>query len=185
MSKKEEKPEVTEEAPKPKGKKKLFIIIGFVLLLLGAGVPAYLFLGKGKAKDKAEEHVEEPKHYLVAKLDTLVVNLAQSGNFLKVSLLLEYDPEALVVKGEHGAVHAASGGHGAAKEEGLPGKLGEREPMIKDAVIRVLSSKKGEEVLSSEGKETLKEELIDSLNEAVGTEEPAIVQVYFTEFLVQ
>ena len=60
-----------------------------------------------------------------------------------------------------------------------------REPMMRDAVIRVLSSKKAVDVLSPEGKEKLKEELVEAINEAIGLEEGPVVNVYFTEFIIQ
>jgi flagellar basal body-associated protein FliL len=49
----------------------------------------------------------------------------------------------------------------------------------------VLSSKKAEDVLTSDGKERLKEELIEGLNEAVALEEPPLTAVFFTEFIIQ
>ena len=57
--------------------------------------------------------------------------------------------------------------------------------MIHDAIISVLSSKKPEEVLTMVGKEDLKEELIDIINEATGLDEPAVVIMYFVEFIVR
>ena len=64
-------------------------------------------------------------------------------------------------------------------------QIAERLPMIKDAVIKVLSSKKAEEVLSADGKEHLKEELIEAINEAIGLEEGPVTGIYFEDFIVQ
>jgi flagellar basal body-associated protein FliL len=63
--------------------------------------------------------------------------------------------------------------------------MAKREIQIKDTLLRVLSSKKAEDVLTAEGKERLKEELIEGLNEAVALEEPPLTGVYFTEFIIQ
>jgi flagellar FliL protein len=181
-----------EEAPKPKGKKKLLIIVTVVMLLLGGGAAFFLLGGKKEEpKKEEEEHVEEVHHYKTAELEPFIVNLSENNRFLKTTILLEYDPKALEATGEHGSGGEESGGHGSGGGEeggggkgGLPEAMAGRLPMIRDAIIRVLSSKKVEEVLSGDGKEKLKEDLIESCNEAIGIE-GAVVGVYFTEFIVQ
>lgn len=188
---KEEKPEgEVVEAPK-KSKKKLIIFgaIGLVVVaVLAIGVP--MMLGGGEPEGGEEVDEEAPKVYMQAKLETFIVNLSQAKNFLKVTMLIEYDPDALHPAGEEG--HGGGGGYGGGGSGGggadptaLPPELKAKEPQIRDAVIRVLSSKKSEEVLTPEGKEALKEELVEALNEAVGFDEPPITNVYFTEFIVQ
>lgn len=189
----EEKKEGGDEAAaKPKSKKKLLIIVGVVVLLLGAGIPV-LFLGGGE-KEKKDEHAadeEEVKHYATITLDTFIVNLSANSAFLKVGMILEYDPaifERAATHGEgagegHGG--GAAGGEGGEAGGGSPPLFHEREPMIKDAILRVLSSKKAEDVLTVDGKEKLKEELMEGINEAIGLDEEPIVNIYFTEFMVQ
>lgn len=205
---KEEKKEGEGEGAevKPKSKKKLFIIIGVVVLLLGGGIPAFLMLGSSKTAEEAEKAAQEAlldtePHYLTAEMDTFIVNLSESASFLKIKLLLEYDP-AVLERAEGGShAHKQGGeeggegggeGHGGGNagdgekgKGGLPGVLGERTPMIRDAVIRVLASKHSQEVLTNEGKERLKEELIEAINDASGLDEGAVVNVYFLEFLIQ
>ncbi len=195
-----EKEGKTEEAPPPKSKKKLFIIIGVVVLLAVIGAVLALMLG-GKAKapegegaEIAEEQMKEVK-YKTARMETFVVNLSESTSFLKVTMLLEYDPSILEGASKKGSAGGGAhggggsggegGGEGGAKGGGLPAIIQEREPMIKDAIIRVLSSKTAQEVLSAEGKEKLKEELIEAINEAIGLEEAPITNIYFIEFIVQ
>jgi flagellar FliL protein len=196
----EEKPAAEGEAAeggKKGGKKKLIIIVGVVLLVVGIAVPM-LLLGGGEEKvEEGAEHAEEEptKNYLTAELPTFIVNLSESSSFLKVTMLVEYDPEAIAkaeaklgakgAKGGGGGGGHGGGGGGEPKPGGLPPVMGAREPMIKDAIIRVLSSKKVDEVLTVEGKERLKEELIEAINEALALEDPPIVGVYFTEFIIQ
>lgn len=178
------------EAPK-KGKKKLIAIIAVVLVLIVGGSIGFMALG-GKPKDaehEQEAEEEHPKHLDTAKLDTFVVNLAQSGSFLKTTILIEYDAElAEKAAAAHAGGAGAEGGggeHGGGKGPALPAAIEHRLPMVKDAVIRVLSSKRGEDLLTTEGKETVKEDLIEALNEAVAAEEGPIVGIYFQEFLIQ
>ncbi len=191
MAKDEEKQEGKEAAPAaegeaaPKSKKKLIIIVAVAAVVV-IGAAAFFMMGGKKeegAEGKPEEHAEEHKHYEQAELQTFIVNLSETSNFLKVKLLLEYDAEILAKAGGE-----AGGGHGGGEGEkaaGLPGVLGTREAMIQDAVIKVLSSKKAADVLTIEGKEQIKEELLEAINEASQLEEPPIVAVYFKEFIVQ
>ena len=182
----EKKEEGAEEGAEVKKKKKskLPLIIAAVVLLGGAGGGAAVFLGGGK--DKKAEKEKEPEEHKVkpanGPLDTFIVNIGAANVFLKVTILVEYDAaavERLTAASAHGA--------GGAKEAapGLPAIFTERMPVIKDAVIRTLSSKTSESLLTTEGKEELKQELIDALNEALEAEEEIVLNVYFTEFLMQ
>lgn len=173
-------------------KKKLILFggIGVVVLLLAIGIPL-MFMGKsgGSEGDGAEEVVPEVI-YKRAKLDTFIVNLSDAKRYLKVTMLLEYDPSLLSSEGGEGGGGGhgggGSGGEGAAPApDALPSQIKEKEPQVRDAVIQVLSSKRAEDLLTSTGKQSLKEELIESINTALDFPEPPIVQVYFTEFIIQ
>jgi len=185
------------EQPKKKSKKVIFIALGVVLLVAGAGVPMFLMGGEPEEAPVAEEeetHHEE-KHLETADLGTVVVNLSEATSFLKAHILVEFDNvvvEKQMPKPKEGEEHAAEeggGGHGGGEKAGgaapLPEFMAKREIQIKDTLLRVLSSKKSEDVLSADGKERLKEELIEGLNEAVALEEPPLTAVYFTEFIIQ
>jgi flagellar FliL protein len=188
MAKAEENKEGGGEAPKKKSKKMLIIVAAAVLvLLLGGGGIAFALMGS------KEKRPEEPKPPLlkVAKLESFMVNLGEPSAFIKAVILLEYDQNALdrVIAGKgsgggHGYGGGAAGG-GAPDPTALPMHMKDREPMIRDAIIRVFASKKALEVLSPDGKDQLKEEIVESVNEALGYHEPVVTGVYFTEFIVQ
>ena len=196
MAAPEEKEEGAEEqaAPPKKSKKMLIIIIAVVLLVVIGGVLAVVLGGGKKAAEgegAAGENQPAEQHLMTSRLDPFIVNLSDSSSFLKVTMLLEYDPAVLAKASSHGKQGGSGQGGGGMEGEGkadsgaLPPLLKEREPMIKDAIIRVLSSKTAQEVLTVEGKEKLKEELLEAINEAVGLEEAPVVNLYFIEFIVQ
>lgn len=180
-----------EDSAGGKSKKKLIIIAVVALLAIGGGAFAFLGGSKPPEGDLAEEF-EERKEYKVAELDTLIVNLSESTSFLKVKMLIEYDPAVFGGAtggaeggGGHGGGGAGGGGGGEADKAELPPALKARYPMIRDAIIRVISGKRATDVLTVTGKETLKQELIEAINEAAGFDEPPVVNVYFTEFIIQ
>ena len=185
--KKEEAAPATDAAPK--GKKKLLIIIVAVVLLAG-GAGAFFMLGGKKADEKGEEHVEEkPPDLRLAKLEPFIVNLSESKSFLRCTLLLEYDANILATLGgaAEGGGHSGGegGGEGGGAGDALPAILKPKEPILRDALLRVMSSKKIDDVLTVDGKDRLKSEIIEAANTALGFDEAPITNVYFTEFVVQ
>ncbi len=177
-------------APK-KSKKKLFIIVGALVVLgAGAGVPLFLMGGETPEGEEHAHEQHEVTHLEVVPMEVFVVNLSQHTAFIKTKLLLEYDHdivhkhEEALAKAGHGLPAEGGGGHGGGAE-GLSGYLKHREPMLRDAIIRVLSSKRPEEVLTVDGKERLKEELLETINEAIALDESPVQNIYFAEFIIQ
>ena len=185
-----------EEKPK-KGKKKLmFIVLGVVGLLGGAGVPVFMMMG---GEPKKEEAVEEAPHEEVKRIETadlgqFIVNLSESSSFLKVRIMIEYDAavvdkQAAPLHGEEGGKAHGGGASGGEAKEGEGGGMhpiiASNENKLRDRVISILSGKRADELLTTDGKARLKEELVDGLNEAIGLEEPPVVGVLFTEFIIQ
>jgi len=190
-----EKP--AEEKPKKSKKKMLIIGLGVVSLVAGAGVPM-LLMGGGEPEEH-EEVVEEEHHEVkrieVADLGLFIVNLSENNSFLKTHIMMEYDAAlldkqtAVHEEGAEGGKAEGGGASGGAKEgEGAGGAhphITKRNNQLRDVVIRILSSKKASEVLTSDGKARLKEELVDGLNEALALEEPAVIGILFSEFIIQ
>ena len=56
-------------------------------------------------------------------------------------------------------------------------------PRIRDIIIRILSSRTSDELLDVEGKDAVKDEIVETLIEELGTD--GIESLYFTEFIVQ
>lgn len=179
--KKEEGAKEGEAAPPKKSKKMLFIIVG-VLLLVVVGVGGFLAFGSKPPPPEEEEPKEEVKAFETIEFDPFIVNLSENASFLKVKLLVEYDP-AIFAKYETEAAHGAGGGE--AKGPSMPTKMMARYPIIRDAVIRVLSSKTAPDLLTLDGKDSLKEELVEAINTAIGLDEGPVVAVYFVEFMIQ
>jgi len=182
-----EKEGENQEAPadtKPKGKKKLMLIAGGVMLLLAVVIGVMLSGGKEEAEEEGGEHeAEEEQHLAHAELDPpFIVNLSVSSTYLKVKIIVEYNEAAL---GAEGAAEEGGGGHGEGGGGAPPGILGKRYPMIRDAILTLLGSKTAEDLLSPEGKEDIKTELIDTINEAIGADEQVVSNIYFQDFIIQ
>jgi len=149
----------TINTPK-KSNKNLYLIIGIIVLALAGGVVAYLLFAGGKdgTHESKKENKQDVKTALIA-LDSFVLNLAEQGRFLKVTMQFELVD--------------------AANQQLVTDKM----PQLRDAIITLMSSKSVESVSSPEGKLQLKDELLLRANQTMGKE--LFKNLYFTEFVMQ
>ena len=150
-----------QETKTKKSNKSLFLVIGIIVLALAGGIGTYVLLAGGKGgshESKKEDDKKEIKSALIA-LDSFVLNLAEQGRFLKVTMQFELAD--------------------AANQQLVTDKM----PQMRDAIITLMGSKSVESVSSAEGKLQLKDELILRANQAVGKD--IFKNLYFTEFVMQ
>ncbi len=185
MAEKDDKKKPGDPAPQTgapvKSKKKLLLIAGIgVVAVALVGVGVFTFLNKkGKpAGDnaaaaetaKAEEKGKEGGHggkegaaaasrYLT--LDPFILNLAdvESNRYLKISVSIEFADPRTIKEAE--------------------GKV----PVIRDALVLLMSSLTYGEIHSVEGKITLQSEIQNRLGKILET--GAVKRVYFTDLVVQ
>ncbi len=166
-----------ENGQEPKKKSGLLKWIVLLVLLLGLGGGGYFaymkfFAGNqddGAAEQKQEEKAEEgaegqgklPGDGFTMTLPTFVVNLADplGRRYLKLGVDVELVSEEAVAE------------------------LSKKEPMVKDALILLLSSKTYQDLSTMESKILLKKEIVDRLNQILGGSK--VLQVYFTDMVIQ
>lgn len=173
----------TEEKKAKKGNSLLLIIIIviLVLLLVVGGLIAFLVLGGSDepqanmqdAQTMQQQPAQPAKNtsgkrsndYInmgpVYPMDQFIVNLlSDSGSrFLKTKVELELNAETLTPE------------------------IDKKKPLIRDIIVRTLSSKTFEEVSTIKGKDRLKDEIVDRINEVLA--DGHIKNMYFTDFVVQ
>jgi flagellar protein FliL len=196
------------EAPPPKKKGKLLLIIiaAVLILALGAGAGYYFLVmqpAAAKAADEADDEETPPKAKAVASaeepapnseetqdkepkkkkkkkkkkgekeeppafinLEPFTVNLAdtEQERFLQVSMVVQVAGDAAV---EEYKKHMA---------------------MIRDTILKLLSSSKSADIRSIEGKQKLSDQIIANVENAAehnDLELPEISKVFFTSFIIQ
>ena len=168
MAKAPEKATPAEEAaPVVKSKKKMIIMVSAATLLLavvGGGATFFLTKKDGASKDK--EHKSEPtKPPVFLPLEAFVVNLqSETGDkYLQVTMTLQVPDE----------------------EQANLLKL--NMPQVRSRLLMLLSSKDTSEILTSEGKKQLIQEIVDQVKiPFVPKGSPQkVVGVFFTSFVVQ
>ena len=159
---KAKKEEIIEEGEvKPKKKPILLIVIVLLVLLAGGGGAAWYFT-QGKAAHPAKEEKAKVAPPVFEKLDSFTVNLAGGERFLQVEMSLKI-PDAKVSE-----------------------EIKLRMPEIRDAILRLLSSKQAEELSSVEGKSKLSEEIKKQTNQVLGkSSQEGVIAVLFLSFIIQ
>jgi len=139
------------------------VAFAFVTLAAAGGTIWYF---RDDSQNGARSGASDKPAETVVRLDSFTVNLADNdeNHFLRVTMELAI---------EHMPAPVESG----KPISGLP--VGR----IRDAIVSVLTRGKADVLLTPEGKQQLKRDLLDALNRE--TPELGIHQVYFTEFLVQ
>ncbi len=196
MSENAELPEGSTPVKK-KSKLKFFVILLSLLLLLGGGgVGAYWFITQnpqllasifpsgdgesaasgggaegangdaastkdGEASGEGATGVTAVSATYSVNLPPLTINLADTGltRYLRVGIDIEVSTQEAVTNIEN------------------------QSAKIRDAIIILLSSKTYSNLASAEGKFQLKNEIAARINQILGM--PRVIQVYFTDFVVQ
>jgi len=174
-----------EETPKEKKSSNMLmivIIIVLVLIIILGAVGFLLLSGGDEEVQQTEPQVKEKTISQTKKtskstefddtrklsdigilypLDTFTVNLKSDAGrrYLKVTMSLELDGSELSLE------------------------LDAKSPVIRDRVIRILTSKTLEEISSKKGKQKVSQQIMDTLNAMIA--DGTIKGIYFTEFVIQ
>lgn len=152
----------------------ILIVVLLVVLLVGGAIAAFFLLGSDDEEKMAPQQAtaqpakkrsKRSTDYLTIgpmyPMSEFIVNLlSESGSrYLKVSLDIELDSEELAAE------------------------MDKKKSLIRDIVIRSLSSKTFEEVSTMKGKDRLKDEVVGKINDILA--DGQIRNIFFTDFVVQ
>lgn len=152
---------------------KNIIIIAVIAVVLLGGMGGGLFMMWSKLSaletrlqaenqpEGEEGEVEDESPRPIYKLATLIANLADPGGrrYLRTTMDLEIN--------------------GPEDEQKVEGRLAQ----VKDASLKIFSTRTFEEINGPVGREALRDELIAKLNEILKGE--IITNIYFSEFVIQ
>ncbi|MBR8462207.1 flagellar basal body-associated protein FliL [Campylobacter sp. faydin G-24] len=172
--------EIEESKSKKNGGKSVLIVIIIailVLLLIVGGLVMFLLSGEDEQMANtapqaqiqqsapAKQHGKRSSDFTnmgpIYPLDQFIVNLlSENGSrFLKTKIDMEQSSEQLTPE------------------------LDKKKALLRDIIIRTLSSKTYEEVSTAKGKDRLKDEIVGKINEVLS--DGYIKNIYFTDFVVQ
>lgn len=181
MAEEENKEESGQENKKSNNKLMIIIISVLVLIILGGGVTTILLMG-GDDEAQVQQSTSQTQGSTTSNrsrggseissrklseigilypLDTFTVNLKSDAGrrYLKATISLELNGEELSIE------------------------LDNKSPVVRDRIIRILTSKTLEEISSKKGKKKVSEQIIDTLNSMIV--DGHVKGIYFTEFVIQ
>jgi flagellar protein FliL len=109
-------------------------------------------------------------------LGVMTANLAPGDGprrFLTIAMVLDFETRSGVTEQEK-----------SAQAQRMQAEVEARNPQLKDTVIRVLNTKRAEDLLTAEGKNYLKQEFLGAINPLM-SQDTKIRDIYYTQFRVQ
>ncbi len=171
----EEKAEAQGGGQSSKGSKPTLFILLSIINMAVVGVVGFM-LYMGKKKEAAEPKIE---HVIKGEHEAQAEDAKQEMNFVKEMIRLE--PFVVNLAGSRGRRLARvtlelEVDNGKAKDE-----IEARSAQIRDIIIIILSSKSYEAVANKEGKDSLRDEIRDTVSGFLT--KGKIRKIYFTEFM--
>jgi flagellar FliL protein len=177
--------EITEEVETVKEEKSsnmlmIVIIVVFALIIILGGIAVVLLSGD----DEPQQKQSAPQTKERAKTRQSSGNsLAPSRPLSDIGILYPLDTFTINLKSDQGRRYLKVAMSLELSDEELSAELSAKGPVIKDRIIRILTSKNLEEISSKKGKQKVSEQIIDTLNTMVT--DGSVQGLYFTEFVIQ
>jgi len=182
----ETKEESTEEIAPKKGKNTLMIVIiaVLVLIILGGGVTAVLLMGGDEEGVQVQQQqAPQAKERTSSSRSRGSSNTMNSKKLSDIGILYPLDTFTVNLKSDQGRRYLKATISLELNGEELSLELDNKSPVIRDRIIRILSSKTLEEISSKKGKQKVSEQIIDIMNSMIV--DGSVEGIYFTEFVIQ
>lgn len=173
-------------ATEKKSNKMLIIIISIVLvLIIVIGVVIAMVLLKSDEEPKHQpppQQIEQPQQQNAQPQRRSSVS-EESRKFSQIGVLYPMDTYTVNLKSDTGRRYLKATLSLELEGKELDKELTSKTAVIRDRIIRILSSKTVEEVSSQKGIQKVTEQIMDTLNSMIT--DGSIKGVYFTEFVIQ
>ena len=178
----------TDSAPKEEAKSSnlliIIIIVVLVLIILIGAVVGILLMDDGD-ESTASAPVEKVKERSSSSTKRVSSNpeLADSRKLSEIGILYPLDTFTVNLKSDAGRRYLKVTMSLELEGAELSVELDAKSPVLRDRIIRILTSKTLEEITSKKGKQKVSTQIMDTLNSMIVDGE--IRGIYFTEFVIQ
>jgi flagellar FliL protein len=181
----EEQTEESEVKEKKSSSNMLMIIIIVVLVLIiivGAVVAVLLMSGDEEAVDASAPQVKEKQATSpTRRVENASIDESRSLN--DIGVLYPLDTFTVNLKSDAGRRYLKATMSLELSGEELSVELDAKKAVLRDRIIRILSSKTLEEISSKKGKKKVSEQIMNTLNAMIT--DGKIQGIYFTDFVIQ
>ena len=164
------------------GSNKLLIIISALLflILIAGGAMAYFMLN---SDDEVLEDANNAKVSKVVASTKSQEALKRNNNYTKVGPMYPLDKFIVNLSSDGGSRYLRASINLELSSEEFQAEVEKKKPLIRDIIIKILSSKSYEEISTIRGKERLKDEIVSELNKIFV--DGRVENIFFTEFVIQ
>lgn len=175
--------EKEEKASKKKGGSVVLIIVVFLFVVLLAVVGLigfFMFQSPDEAPPATSAAAAGQTNKARGGAPT---NAARGSDYANIGAMYPLESFTLNLLSEGGARYVKCTMQLEQNTDLLQPELDKKTAIIRDVVIRTLTSKTFEEISTAKGKERLKDELVGKINEILT--DGFVKNIYFTDFVVQ
>jgi flagellar FliL protein len=179
----------TEEESAPEGKKSsnmlmiIIIVVLVLIILIGAVVAMLLMGGDDEATQVQPAPVAQVQQAKVSKRSNSDEDYSDSRKLKDIGILYPLDTFTVNLKSDSGRRYLKVTMSLELEGAELSLELDAKAPVLRDRIIRILTSKTLEEISSKKGKQKVSEQVMDTLNAMIA--DGQIKGIYFTEFVIQ
>ncbi|KAA6225169.1 MULTISPECIES: flagellar basal body-associated protein FliL [unclassified Campylobacter] len=156
----------------------IIVILLFVLLIGFMGVIAWLITSTSSDENVTEAPQETSKNKNIAKKQSG----SRGSDYSNIGPMYPLDPFTLNLLSDSGTRYVKCTIQLEQNTELLQPELEKKVVVIRDIIIRTLTSKTYEEVGTAKGKERLKDELVGKINEILT--DGFVKNVFFADFVI-
>jgi len=178
--------ENTEEAPKEKKSGNMLmiiIIVVLILIILIGAVVGILLMGDDEEVASTPAPQTKEKSVSKSRSSSSSSNMDNSRQLSEIGILYPLDTFTVNLKSDAGRRYLKCTMSLELEGEELSLELDAKSPVLRDRIIRILTSKTLEEISSKKGKGKVSSQIMDTLNAMISDGE--IKGIYFTEFVIQ
>lgn len=177
----EENTEETSQEKKKSNTLMIVVIAVLILIILGAAVTAILLMGGDEAQ--VQQAAPQAKEKATGNRARGGSEIVSSRKLSDIGILYPLDGFTVNLKSDQGRRYLKATISLELNGEELSIELDNKSPVIRDRIIRILTSKTLEEISSKKGKAKVSEQIVDTLNSMIV--DGHVKGIYFTEFVIQ
>lgn len=180
--------EETTEESEPEKKKSgnmlmIIIIVVLILIILGGAVVAILLMGDDEASVVQQSAAPQVREQSAPRQSSSSAAFEGSRKLSEIGILYPLDTFTVNLKSDAGRRYLKVTMSLELEGEELSLELDANSAVLRDRVIRILTSKTLEEISSKKGKQKVSSQVMDTLNSMIS--DGQIKGIYFTEFVIQ
>ncbi|MDD3441873.1 MAG: flagellar basal body-associated protein FliL [Sulfurimonas denitrificans] len=187
MPNKETTEETVTEGKKSKNLLMIIIIVVLLLIIIGGAAVAFLLMGGDEKEQVAQQNIEQSAEKTQQKSASTRSREdsddTDNRKFSQIGILYPLDTFTVNLKSDAGRRYLKTTISLELNGKELSMELDSKAPVIRDRIIRILTSKTLEEISSKKGKQKISEQIMDTLNSMIS--DGSIKGIYFTEFVIQ